>query len=181
MKDPKNIHAIQIFTYSETTGDNCWVVVSKITFLIVYKAPQDPAAVQPLLSWTPSRILATVDFNSLYWAWQPDLTRSYGLDEEIETWAEVHNLSSLIIGESNHHAVNTLDLVFKNFMEACARVDRDECVTNDYYSFPGIAPCQRQREANKNGPFNVSEDQLPLFAEIVSKWLLQKSFTSIAK
>lgn len=149
MKDPKNIHAIQIFTYSETTGDNCWVVVSKITFLIVYKAPQDPAAVQPLLSWTPSRILATVDFNSLYWAWQPDLTRSYGLDEEIETWAEVHNLSSLIISEPTHRAGNILDLVFTIITEACAWVGRDGFVTSNHYPNFGKVPYQRQREANK--------------------------------
>ena len=158
-KDPKNIHAMQIFPHSETTGDYCWVVINNITFLNVYKAPQDPAAVQPLLSWIPpAETVAAGDFNSVHWVWQPGVTRSYGQGEEIEIWAEMHNLSSLVIGEPTHRAGNTLDLVFTNIMEVCAWVDRDECVTSDHYPISGIVPCQRQRETNKKGPLNISED-----------------------
>ncbi|KHJ32882.1 putative eka-like protein [Erysiphe necator] len=151
-KDPKNIHAMQIFPHSEITGDYCWVVINIITFLNLYKAPQYPAAVQPLLSWTPTGTVAAGDFNSVHWVWQPGVTKSYGQGEEIEIWAEMHNLSSLIIGEPTH-------------------LDRDECVTSDHYPISGIVHCQRQKEANKKGPLNVSDDQLPHFAKVVSQWL----------
>ena len=51
--DRNNIHASQVFPLSVPNGDYCWVVVNGITFLNLYKAPQDPTAVEPLLSLTP--------------------------------------------------------------------------------------------------------------------------------
>ncbi|POS81933.1 hypothetical protein EPUL_005573, partial [Erysiphe pulchra] len=94
-KDPQRITSSQKYPPSPT-GDYCWVEVNGIMFLNVYKAPHDPTAVQPLLSCTPSsRSVAIGDLNSVYWAWQSGANRYYGQGEEIEKWAEKHNLTCL--------------------------------------------------------------------------------------
>ena len=48
--DDKKISATQIFPNVVSTGDYCWVEVNSITFLNVYKAPNDSTAIQPLLT-----------------------------------------------------------------------------------------------------------------------------------
>ncbi|KAI0992951.1 hypothetical protein K3495_g15233 [Podosphaera aphanis] len=120
-KDDRNIHAVQESPSSKLTGDYCWVKVNGITFFNVYKAPHDPAAVEPLLEWTPPpRTIAAGDFNSVYWAWQPSATSNYGQGEEIEKWADENGLSCLILGEPTHRAGNTLDLAWTNISGASA-------------------------------------------------------------
>ena len=79
--DRKNIHASQEFPLSIPTGDYCWVVVNGITFLNVYKAPQDATVVETLLKWSPPmNSIAVGDFNSLHWAWQ--LALQFCMDKE---------------------------------------------------------------------------------------------------
>ena len=47
----RRIHsATQIFPSDSLTADYCWVVVNGVTFLNVYKEPNDPTAIRPLLS-----------------------------------------------------------------------------------------------------------------------------------
>ena len=108
-------------------------VVNGATFLNVYKAPQESTAVETLLKWTPPMNSITVgDFNSVHWAWQPGTSVSYGQGEDIERWAESHNLSCLIIGEPTHRDRNTLDLAFTNVSGAYAWVDKEECITSEH-------------------------------------------------
>ena len=65
-KDPRNINASQVFPHVNPTGDYCWVMVNEIIFMNVYKAPQDPLASRPLLSWCPlGRTVVAGDFNSV--------------------------------------------------------------------------------------------------------------------
>ena len=83
--DEKGITAIQVFPSSIPTGDYCWVKINGVMFLNVYKAHNDNSAIEPLINWTPtSSTTAAGDFNSVHWAWQPTITRSYGHGEEIE-------------------------------------------------------------------------------------------------
>lgn len=120
-KNEKMISAEQIFPCNGLTGDYCWVLVNGITFLNVYKAPSDPTAVRTLVDWKPSaRCIVAGDFNSVHAAWKPRATRPYGQGDEIERWAENHNLSCLIIGEPTHKVGNTLDLAWTNMSEARA-------------------------------------------------------------
>ncbi|KAI0992506.1 hypothetical protein K3495_g15679, partial [Podosphaera aphanis] len=171
-KKSTEISAIQIFPTASPTGDYCWVVVNNITFLNVYKAPRDPAAVQPLLNWNPPPLsVISGDFNSVYWAWQPGVVSCYGQGEEIESWAERHNLSCLIIGEPTHRAGNTLDLAWSNISGTCAWVDREECVTSDHFPVCGYVPNFRPSEAISRGPLKVPKDKLPQYANVVSQWI----------
>lgn len=109
-RNEKKISAQQFFPCSTQTGDYCWVKVNEVTFLNVYKAPNNTVPL-PLLDWkVPPRSIIAGDFNSVHWAWQPGASRSYGFGEEIQGWAEENNLLCLIIGEATHRAGNTLDL-----------------------------------------------------------------------
>ncbi|POS87841.1 hypothetical protein EPUL_001568 [Erysiphe pulchra] len=119
-KDPNRLSSLQKLPLSPI-GDYCWVEVISVMFLNVYKAPHDPIAVQPLLSWTlKSRTVAIGDFNSVYWAWQPTANTFYGQGQQIEKWAEEHSLTCLNIGEPTHRAGNTLDLAWTNIKQAMA-------------------------------------------------------------
>ncbi|KAI0996535.1 hypothetical protein K3495_g11648 [Podosphaera aphanis] len=171
-KNPKEVVAVQKFPSSTPTGDYCWVVVNGITFLNVYKAPHDPSAVEPLLNWTPDpKSVAIGDFNSVHWAWQPCAARTYGQGEEIEKWAEDHNLTCLIVGEPTHRAGNTLDLAWTNIDESSAWVDREECMTSDHLPICGSIFSHNQQRSAKKGPLRVSKENLPQFAKVVSEWL----------
>lgn len=65
-------------------GDYCLVKMNDITFLNVYKEPNNPSAVQPLLNWSPPpRTVVIGDSNSVHWAWQPGSVTSYGQGKEI--------------------------------------------------------------------------------------------------
>ncbi|KAI0994567.1 hypothetical protein K3495_g13614, partial [Podosphaera aphanis] len=164
--------SVQKFPSSTPTGDYCWAVVSGITFLNVYKAPHDPSAVEPLLNWTPDpKSVAIGDFSSVHWAWQPCAARTYGQGEEIEKWAEDHNLTCLIVGEPTHRAENTLDLAWTNIDESSAWVDREECMTSDHLPICGSIFSHNQQRSAKKGPLRVSKENLPQFAKVVSEWL----------
>ncbi|KHJ30373.1 putative eka-like protein [Erysiphe necator] len=68
-KDPNRLTSSQKYPFVPT-GDYCWVEVNNITFLNIYKAPNDPNAVRPLLEWSPTSKTITIgDFNSVYWSW----------------------------------------------------------------------------------------------------------------
>lgn len=63
----KEINAVKIFPSSTLTGDYCWVVVNRITFMNVFKAPNSPAAIQPLVSWSPPPMsVVPGDFNFVH-------------------------------------------------------------------------------------------------------------------
>ena len=65
----RNLSATQIFPCNPLTADYCWVVVNGVTFLNVYKDPNDPTAIRPLLSWDPPpRSVAAGDFNAVHCA-----------------------------------------------------------------------------------------------------------------
>lgn len=69
-RDNSKISADQIFPSDNPTGDYCWVVVNGVTFLNVYKAPNNTTSIQTLTNWSPPpRSLAIGDLNSVYWAW----------------------------------------------------------------------------------------------------------------
>ena len=173
-KDPKRISSSQKHPPSPT-GDYCWVEVNSVMFLNVYKAPHDSTAVHPLLNWTPtSRTVAIGDFNSVYWAWQPTANTFYGQGEEIEKWAEEHNLTCLIVGEPTHRAGNTLDLAWTNVKEAMAWVGTEECMTSDHFPICGFIPNPKEKsrttpDTGKN--FRVSKANLPQFVHVVSQWM----------
>ena len=68
-KNSTQIHATQKFPSATPISDYCWVEVNNTTFLNMYKAPNDPKAVEPLLEWVPtSRSVIVGDFNSVHWA-----------------------------------------------------------------------------------------------------------------
>jgi hypothetical protein len=139
-------------------------------FLNVYKAPHDSSAVQPFLNWTPTgKTVATGDFNSVYWAWQPG-DSSYGQGEEIQRWAENHNLTCLIVDEPTHRAGNTLDLAWKNITEAMAWVCTEECVTSDHLPICGFVPNPKGKikDLLSHGKTRVTKAKLPQFAQAVS-------------
>ncbi|KAI0994593.1 hypothetical protein K3495_g13588 [Podosphaera aphanis] len=163
-KDPNRIRSIQKHPL-EPTSDYCWVEVNGIMFLNVYKAPHDPSAVQPLLNWIPTpKTVAIGDFNSVYWAWQPSASNHYGQGEEIEKWAEEHNLTCLIVGEPTHRAGNTLDLAFTNIRETMAWVGTEEVVTQ-------WLPCLRL--------INTIEE-IDNFAQDIS-WALENALKAVGK
>ncbi|POS82638.1 hypothetical protein EPUL_004536, partial [Erysiphe pulchra] len=173
-KDPKRITSVQKHPPSPT-GDYCWVEVNDIMFLNVYKAPHNPTAVQPLIRWTPtSKSIAIGDFNSVYWAWQPSASSYYGQGEEIEKWAEEHNLTCLIVGEPTHRAGNTLDLAFTNIIETMAWVSTEECMTSDHLPICAFVPNHKVPAANSptlDGKLRVSKANLPQFSRVVTQWL----------
>lgn len=101
--DKRRILATQLFPCAVNTGDYCWVEVNGVTFLNVYKAPNNLTAIQPLINWIPSpNSVAAGDFNSVYWAWQPGVERPHGQGELIERWADQHHLTCHIVGEPTH-------------------------------------------------------------------------------
>ena len=106
----------------------------------------------------------------MHWTWQPSARISYGQGEDIEKWAETHNLSCLIVGEPTHRAGNTLDLAFTNISCTRAWVGQDECVTSDHLPISGKVTCGVWSKAAVRGPLWVSKDQLPYFARMVSQW-----------
>ncbi|POS85376.1 hypothetical protein EPUL_001555 [Erysiphe pulchra] len=153
-KDPNRIKATQKPTIS-LTEDYCWVVVNDIMFLNVYKAPQNPSAVQPLLNWVPpSKAIAFGDFNSVHWVWQPSVRYTYGQGEEIEKLAELDNMSFLIIGEPTHRAV-----------------EREECVTSDHLPIFGSLISNPKVSHTSEGPLRVTKDRLPQFAKVIARWM----------
>lgn len=173
-KDPKRIFAKQTYPLS-LTGDYCWVEVNEIMFLNVYKSPHDPSAVQPLIAWTPtSRTVAIGDFNSVYWAWQPSANSNYGQGEEIQRWAEQHNLTCLIAGEPTHRAGNTLDLAWSNINNTMAWVGTEECMTSDHLPILGFVPNHKVSAAKtpfSDNKFRVFKAEIPKFIRVVSQWL----------
>ncbi|POS82454.1 hypothetical protein EPUL_005836, partial [Erysiphe pulchra] len=121
--------------------------------------------------WTPSpRTIAIGDFNAVYWAWQPKANRPYGQGEDIENWAENHNLSCLIIGEPTHRAGNTLDLVWTNIAEAEAWVERNECMTSEHLPLRGVVPTRFQSTLETSRPVRVTKSNLPRFAKVITQW-----------
>lgn len=81
----------------------------------VYKAPNNPVVIQSQIPWSSSPMsIVAGDFYSVHWAWQPNANRSNGQGDEIESWADEHSLTCLIIGEPTHRAGNTLDLAWTN-------------------------------------------------------------------
>ncbi|KAI0997119.1 hypothetical protein K3495_g11068 [Podosphaera aphanis] len=130
-----------------------------MTFLNVYKASRNLAAVQPLLNWNPpTNSMIARDFNSVYWAWQPGVVICYGLEEEIE--------------KHTHRARNALDLAWwSNISGTCAWVDREECVTSDHYPVCGYVPNFRPSEAISRGPLKVPKDKIPQHVNVVSQWI----------
>lgn len=154
------------------TGDYCWVLVNEITFLNVYKAPNNPTAILPLINWNPTpRVIAAGDFNSVHAAWQQGATRPYRQGDEIERWEEDHNLSCLIIGEPTHKAGNTLDLAWTNISGARAWVDREECMTSDHLPIRGIIPSATFTGNLGLSKIRVPKKNLPNFGRAVAKWV----------
>ncbi|POS82462.1 hypothetical protein EPUL_004972 [Erysiphe pulchra] len=171
IRNQNRIIATQKFL-PERTGDYCWVLVNDVNFLNVYKTPQDPTAVLPLLNWTPpSRAIAIGDFNSVHWTWQLGVRHMYGQGEEIEKWAEEHNLSCLIVGEPTHRAGKILDLVWTNIGGTCAWVEREECVTSDHLPICGSVISKNEIRNTHKDPLRVSKDKLPRLAQVVAQWI----------
>lgn len=171
-KDPQRINAAQQFSSSCLNRDYFWVIVDGITFLNVYKAPNESSAVQPLLNWTPPpKSIAIGDLNSVYWAWQTGTTRSYGQGENIEQWAEYYNISCLTVGEPIHRPGNTLDLAWSNIAETQAWVEHEGCTKSNHLPICGLLPYHRKSITVPKGPIRVPKDKLPHFAKVVSQWI----------
>ncbi|POS85079.1 hypothetical protein EPUL_003411 [Erysiphe pulchra] len=173
-KDLKRISSVQKHP-ATPTGDYCWVEVNEIMFLNIYKAPHDPTAVRPPLSWThTSRSVAICDFNSVYWVWQPSARNCYGQEKEVEKWAEEHILTCLIVREPTHRAGNTLDLVWTNIEEVTAWVGSEECMTSDHLLICGFVPNPKRpllASVTSRSLLRVLKTNLPHFARVVSQWL----------
>ncbi|KAI1005854.1 hypothetical protein K3495_g2361 [Podosphaera aphanis] len=171
-KSNRVISVTQIFPCATPTGDYCWVVVNGITFCNVYKAPNNPTAIRPLISWSPPRnSVAAGDFNAVHGAWQPDTTRPYGQGEEIERWAESHNLTCPIVGVPTHRAGNTLDLTWTNISGAQAWVDNSECVTSDHLPIRGQVPNTNAAGKNQPSKIRVRKENLPRYALAIAQWV----------
>ncbi|KAI0996528.1 hypothetical protein K3495_g11653 [Podosphaera aphanis] len=171
-KSNRVISATQIFPCATPTGDYCWVVVNGITFCNVYKAPNNLTAIRPLISWSPPQnSVAAGDFNAVHWAWQPGTTRPYGQGEEIERWAESHNLTCLIVGEPTHRAGNTLDLTWTNISGARAWVDQSECVTSDHLPIRGQVPIANAAVDSEPPRIRVRRENLPRYALAIAQWV----------
>lgn len=165
------VSATQIFPSTTPTADYCWVLVNGITFFNVYKAPNDSTAIRPIISWEPPRgTVAAGDFNSVHEAWQPNATSPHGQGEQIERWAERHDLSCLIIGEPTHRAGNTLDLVWTNISGTRAWVDRSECMTSDHLPLRGFVPVTTKDLDPEPGKIKVPRKNLPRYAHAISQW-----------
>ncbi len=171
-KSDRIVSTTQIFPSATPTGDYCWVVVNGITFLNVYKAPNDSSAIQPLISWIPPpNSVAAGDFNAVHSAWQANVTRAYGQGEEIERWAERHNLSCLIIDEPTHRAGNTLDLVWTNISGSHAWVDRTECVTSDHLPICGQVPNTAAFMDSEPAKIHVPRANYARYAHAIAQWV----------
>lgn len=167
----KVITATQTFPCATLTGDYCWVVVNGVTFLNVYKAPNNPVSLRPLVDWTPSaKTIAVGDFNSVHKAWQPGATRPHRQGEAIEEWADKHKLSCLIIGEPTHRAGNTLDLAWSNIDGTLAWVDRSKCMTSDHLPIRGQVPTTFKALDTESPKIRVRPGDLPNFAQAVAQW-----------
>ncbi|KAI0991953.1 hypothetical protein K3495_g16233, partial [Podosphaera aphanis] len=166
------VSTTQIFPSAIPTGDYCWVVVNGITFLHVYKAPNDSLAIQPLTSWVPSsNSVAVGDFNEVHSAWQANITRAYGQGDEIERWAECHNLSCLIVNEPTHRAGNTLDLAWTNISGSLAWVDRSECVTSDHLPICGQIPNTTAFMDSEPAKIRVPRANYSRYAHAIAHWV----------
>ncbi|KAI0994152.1 hypothetical protein K3495_g14029, partial [Podosphaera aphanis] len=140
------VSATQIFPCATPTGDYCWVVVKGITLFNVYKAPNDPNAVQPIVNWAPSQNSLTAgDFSSVHETWQPNTT-------------------------SPHGQGNTLDLVWTNISGAHAWVDRSECVTSDHFPLRGYIPVKNAAVDPEASKIRVPRKNLPRYAHAIAQW-----------
>ncbi|KAI0996072.1 hypothetical protein K3495_g12109 [Podosphaera aphanis] len=171
-KSDRVITATQVFPCATPTGDYCWEVVNGITFFNVYKASRDSKAYLPIVNWTPaSKSVAAGDFNAVHEAWQPGASNKHGEGEEIEKWAERHNLSCLIISELTQRRGNTLDLVWTNISDTVAWVDRSECVTSDHLPIRGQVPITAATMDTEPPKVRVPRGNLPNFARAIARWV----------
>ena len=168
----RGIHsATQIFPCDPLTADYCGVVVNGVTYLNVYKEPNDPTAIRTLLSWDPPRrSIAASDFNAVHCAWQPEATYPRGQGIEIERWAERHNLTCLTVGEPMHRAGNTLDLAWTNINGAQAWVGRSECITSDHLPIRGQVPTGCGKWDHEPSPIRVTRGNSPRFSLAVAQF-----------
>ncbi|KAI1008046.1 hypothetical protein K3495_g197 [Podosphaera aphanis] len=166
------ITATQVFPCATPTGDYCGVLVNGITFFNVYKALRDSIAHLPIVNWTPaSKSVVAGDFNAVHEAWQPEASNKNGESEEIEKWAERHNLSCLITAEPTQRRGNTLDLVWTNISDTVAWVDRSECVTSDHLPIRGQVPITAAIMDTKPPKVRVPRGNLPNFARAIARWV----------
>ncbi|KAI1003955.1 hypothetical protein K3495_g4256 [Podosphaera aphanis] len=71
----KELRAYQIFP-TERTADYCFVQISGITFVNVYRAPGPTGTLEPLLRWQPpGPTVVGGDFNAVSQLWQPQAQR----------------------------------------------------------------------------------------------------------
>lgn len=92
------------------------------------------------------------------------MRRSYGQGDEIESWAEKHSLTCLIIRKPTHWAVNTPDLAWNS----------------DHLPIRGIVPVNFQDPALIPSPIRVTNKILDMFLRTVSqRVVLPSSFKSL--
>lgn len=88
---------------------------------------------EPILSRTlPDNTVAREEFNSVHNAWKLGAIRQYLKGEEINLWAEKHDLAFLIISEPTREAGNTLDLTWENIDGVVAWIAHNGCITGDH-------------------------------------------------
>lgn len=68
-KIPKKFKLIQNYP-SYQNSYYYWIIINEISFLNIYKAPNNPSVMQSLMNCTPlPRKIIIGDFNSVFWVW----------------------------------------------------------------------------------------------------------------
>lgn len=135
----KGIHATQMYTNGPgQTVDYCFVQVSGITIVNVYRAPGPSGTLQPLIQWEPSGpTIIGGDFNAVSRLWQPQASRQYGDGDKIIEWTMKNDIHLInIAGEATHRDGNVIDLVWSNTY-ATAVVSKDYNCTSDHMTITG--------------------------------------------
>ena len=80
----KGLHATRIFSSKSQTADYCFVKVSGVMFVNVYRAPGPSGTLELLFQWTPTgSTIVRGEFNAVSRHWQPQAPRQYGNGDQI--------------------------------------------------------------------------------------------------
>lgn len=177
----KGLQAAQIRPSSSSqTSDYCFVQVSGLTFVNVYRAPGPSGTLDPLLNWQPvGPSIVGGDFNSVSQHWQPQVERQYGNGDLILGWAHNNNMQLVsTIGESTHRDGNVLDLTWSN-TTACASVSSRFHCTSDHSTIEGSVDTPgKSKLAGIPRLIRVKDSDLDEFARYVKQWVRHGALSS---
>ncbi|KAI0995741.1 hypothetical protein K3495_g12439 [Podosphaera aphanis] len=167
----KGLRATQIFP-TERTVDYCFVQISGITFVNVYRAPSPTGTLEPLLRWQPQGLTVVGgDFNAVSQHWQPQAQRQYGNCGQILGWATAHGLEMITtIGEPTHRDGNVLDLTWSDASAFASVTPLYHC-TSDHCTIEGTVYTPGKPDLTRiASEVHVSDANLDDFARCVERW-----------